>query len=128
VQFSPDGNKLASASYDQRVIVWDVQNTLPIEEISVGGLFLKLPFSADGLYLKKNFGSFELKSPVAVPHSDITYPHHLQVHGEWILRHGHKMIWVPPELRPLPYATAFHGANVASGHLSGSVSFWEICA
>jgi WD40 repeat protein len=128
VQFSPDGNKLASASRDKKVIVWDLKNTSLIETISVGGFVSKLSFSADGRYLKTNIGSFELKSRVAVSFSDATYPHHLQVHGEWILRHGHKMIWVPPELRPLPHATAIHGANVVFGLSSGAVSFWEICA
>jgi hypothetical protein len=51
---------------------------------------------------------------------------HLRYQKEWILRHGHNMIWLPPELRPDGHATAIRGEIMAFGHSSGTITFWEI--
>jgi WD40 repeat protein len=128
VQFSRDGKKLASASSDEQVILWDVNTTSQIENIDVGGYVSDLAFSADGCYLKTNIGSFKLRSTVETPHDDTTYSLHLQIQEAWIFRYGHKLIWLPQELRPLELATAVRGAIVTFGYSSGAVLFWEICA
>jgi WD40 repeat protein len=126
VQFSRDGSKLASASDDGTVIVWDLTTNTLMEEIDVKGFVSDLAFSADGLYLKTNFGSFKLKVGVGGSQSEDACALHLRYQKEWILRHEHKMIWLPPELRPGGHATAIRGEIMAFGHSSGTVTFWEI--
>ena len=126
VQFSRDGRKLASASRDGKVIVWDLTTNTLMEVIDVGGYVPDLAFSADGFYLKTTAGSFKLKVGVGGSHSEYACSMHLQYHKEWILRHGHKMIWLPSGLRPDGLATAVRGEIMAFGHSSGAVTFWEI--
>jgi WD40 repeat protein len=128
VQFSPDGSKLASASDDGKVIVWDLNRFRPTETINVEGYVSDLAFSTDGSYIKTDFGSFKLKSTVGATYVEDGFSLHLQVREEWILRHGRRTIWLPPELRPYRRASSVRGNFMALGHLSGTVSFWEISA
>ena len=126
VQFSPDGSKLASASHPGGVIVWDLTMNTRMEVIDVKDYVSDFAFSADGFYLKTNFGSFKLKVGIGGSHSVDACAIHLRYQKEWILRHGHKMIWLPPELRPDGHAAAIRGEIMAFGHSSGTVTFWEI--
>ena len=95
VQFSPDGSKLASASYDKKAIVWDLNTNSSIQTIHVGGYVSDIAFSPDGFYLKTNTGSFKLKSAVGASEDGNTCDPHLQVGKDWILRYGHRTIWLP---------------------------------
>jgi WD40 repeat protein len=128
VQFSQDGSKLASASYDKKVMVWNHNTTLHVQTIDVGGYVSDLAFSPDGFYLKTNTGSFKLTSVVGESHDVNTVSFHLQVGDEWIFRHGHRTIWLPPELRAPGSVTSVFGSCITFGHSSGAISFWEISA
>jgi len=128
VRFSPDSTKLASASDDGNVVLRDLNEISSIETVNVGRYVSALAFSADGFYLKINVGSFKLKSTVGVSCDENAYFPHLQVQEDWILRHEQKAIWLPPELRPHRRAASVHRAFMAFGHLSGTISLWEICA
>ena len=125
VQFSPDGSKLASASTDNHVIVWDLNINLPIQTIDVEGYVTNLAFSPDGLSLNTNIGSFKLEFGVEESHDENVCTFHHQVADDWILRHGQRTIWLPPELRGHAHAMSVAGV-MALGCSSGSVSFWEI--
>jgi DNA-binding beta-propeller fold protein YncE len=124
VQFSPDGSKLASAAHDNKVMVWDLNMNLPDQTIDVGRSMSDLAFSPDGFYLKTNNGRFKLKSAVGVSQDENTCSVHLQVDEDWVLQHGHRTIWLPPELRPTACATSVFEI-LALGHSSGAISFWE---
>ena len=124
MQFSPDGSKLASASDDKKAIVWDLNTNSSIQTIHVGGYVSDIAFSPDGFYLKTNTGSFKLKSAVGASEDGNTCDPHLQVGKDWILRNGHRTIWLPPEARPNACATSVF-AIAALGHSSGAISFWE---
>jgi hypothetical protein len=112
------------AAYDEKIMVWDLNTHSPIETIDVGGYVSDIAFSPDGFYLKTNIDSFKLESAVGASQAEVTYSLHLQVRGDWILRHGHRMIWLPPEHRPKACATSVLG-TVALGYSSGAISFWE---
>ena len=51
VAFSPDGSRLASASDDNSVIVWDMAARRPISRLMHDNLVLTVTFSPDGRYL-----------------------------------------------------------------------------
>jgi WD40 repeat protein len=126
VHFSPDGSKLASASWDKKVMVWDPRTKSPVQTISVGGYVSDLAFSPDEVYLKTNIGSSKLGSVVGETHDENACSFHLQVGDNWILRRGYRTIWLPPELRAHRSAMSVLGSFVALGHPSGTISFWEI--
>jgi len=125
VQFSPNGSKLASASRNNNVVVWDLNTTLPIQTIDVKEYVTNPAFSPDGLNLNTNIGSFKLEFGVGESHDENACTFHLQVAEDWILRHGHRTIWLPPELRGHAHAMSVVGV-MALGCSSGTVSFWEI--
>jgi WD40 repeat protein len=125
VQFSPDGSKLASASWDKKVMVWDLNTNSPIQTIDVGGSVSDIAFSPDGFYLTTNIGILKLESGVGFSHCENACTLHLQVVDDWILRHGHRTIWLPPELRSRACTTSVLGV-MALGCSSGSILFWEI--
>jgi WD40 repeat protein len=125
VQFSPDGSKLASAAYDKKLMVWDLNTNSPIQTIDAKEYVTDLAFSPDGFHLKTNIGTFKLKFGVGESHDDNSSIFHLQVRHDWILRHEHRTIWLPPELRGRAHAMSVLGV-MALGCASGSISFWEI--
>jgi WD40 repeat protein len=49
----------------------------------------------------------------------------LQLQGDWIHRQNHRIIWLPPELRPVNHVTAVRGEVMVIGHSAGNISFWE---
>ena len=125
VQFSPDGSKLASASDDNMVIVWDLNTNSPLQTIYVKRYVTNLAFSPDGLNLNTNIGSFKLEFGAGESRDKNACAFQLQSADDWILRHGHRTIWLPPELRGHAHAMSVAGV-MALGCSSGSVLFWEI--
>jgi WD40 repeat protein len=114
--FPRDSFTSRSASYDEKVIVWDVNNFSLMENIIVKGYVSDLAFSADGFYLKTNNGSFKLKSAVGVSYDENDCFLRLAIRRHWISRHRHKTIWLPQELRRHNYAASVCGPFMALGH------------
>jgi WD40 repeat protein len=54
-----------------------------------------------------------------------THTSSFQLQGDWIHVQNHRMIWLPPELRPVYDATAVHREMMVIGHSAGNISFWE---
>jgi WD40 repeat protein len=48
VDFNPNGKILASASYDNTIVLWDVASGLPLETLSTGAVNYSVAFSPDG--------------------------------------------------------------------------------
>jgi WD40 repeat protein len=125
VQFSPDGSKLASASYDNKVKVWDLNTNLPIQTIHVAGHVGNFAFSPDRSNLNTDIGSFKLEFGIGGLHDRNACAFHFHVVDNWILRHGHRTTWLPPEFRSYVHAMSSVGV-MAFGCSSGYVSSWEI--
>jgi hypothetical protein len=66
VQLSRDGSKLASASYDKKVVVWYLNRISRMETFIVERYVEDLAFSADEFHLKTSVDSFKLKSTVVI--------------------------------------------------------------
>jgi WD40 repeat protein len=107
------------------VMVWDLNTNSPIQTIDVKGYVTDLAFSPDGFHLKTDIGTFKLEFGMGESHGENACTFHLRVEDDWILRHGHRTIWLPPELRGRQHAMSVLGV-MALGCSSGSISFWEI--
>ena len=82
VQFSPDGSKLASASRDRTVRVWDANTGTALQtRKGSGDIAVIFPLLEDP----------EASNDVIVDG--------LHVEDEWIDCQGHRLVWLPPNMR-----------------------------
>ncbi|KAF5968932.1 hypothetical protein FBULB1_10498 [Fusarium bulbicola] len=130
--FSVDSQYLASGSYDNEVRIWSLEECVCLHKINVGKGLRRLSFDLWTNYqLYTDIGILDLKvsNPTpnvsadsldiaALPALDRSI-HCIKIDGEWIVKHGQNILWLPSNYRPAE--SAVFKSTVAAGYDSGRV-------
>ncbi|RYO95242.1 hypothetical protein DL764_007727 [Monosporascus ibericus] len=107
VTFSPDGNSVVSGSGDGAVKVWDAATGACLSTLKACSSVLWIGFSSDGNYLVTSSGLIPLPAslknnflPASPQQSPKDYSD-LELKNEWITYNGRKLLWLPPDYRPI---------------------------
>lgn len=128
--FSPDSQRLASASDDQTVKVWDMTTGACMAMFEVGISTEHLSFGRTGSTLHTDMGMFRLDKLLGLskpgPDADLQAKRSgvgLSNDATWVVWDSSDIIWLPPAYRGLP---AVMESTLAVGRLSGRVHFLRI--
>ncbi|KAF2621718.1 WD40 repeat-like protein [Macroventuria anomochaeta] len=126
VAFSAAGDRLALASWDKTVRVWDAKTGQPLHTLELTNRVRKVAFSRDGAHLKTSRGSMLL--PLATL-STSTFPpkssvERIFVGHSWLTVNSQDTLWIPADCRPSH--TDVHSCRVAFGYTSGRVLLLEL--
>ncbi|KAF5699653.1 vegetatible incompatibility het-e-1 [Fusarium mundagurra] len=130
VAFSVDSRYLASGSYDDEVRVWDLEQYVCLHTINVGKTLHRLSFDLwTNSRLYTDIGILDLEVPNPMPRVNaeslgltaLPAPerpiHCIRIDGEWIMKHGENVLWLPSNYRPS--FSAVSKSTVAAGYASG---------
>ena len=124
--FSHDSTRLALASDDRTVKVWDASSGACLQTLNAGRTLYNLSFDRDGSRLLTEIDTFDIQSTEASSTIDLAKPArpiHLKTgfssDGMWIQNVGNNMLWVPSEYRPS--CSSVCGTMVGVGVGSGRV-------
>ncbi|KAF2752525.1 HET-domain-containing protein [Pseudovirgaria hyperparasitica] len=133
VVFSHDSTRLASASFDNTVKIWDASSGACVQTLTVGTCIQNLSFDSTGSHLYTDIGKIAIISPPNSQPITITDPQHpdfcdigVEPGGIWITCSGKNVLWVPSEYRR--WCSLVHGNRVGIGTGSGKVWFCNLTA
>ncbi|KAL6151995.1 hypothetical protein ACJQWK_04379 [Exserohilum turcicum] len=126
VAFSHDSTRLASASDDSTVKIWDASSGACLQTLDVGKPLDSLSFDPTSSHLYTEIGTIDIQSLETSIRTDIAEPARplhvgtgFSSDGIWVQHTGNKMLWVPSEYRPSHSSVS--GTMVGVGVGSGRV-------
>jgi WD40 repeat protein len=131
VAFSHDSARLASASSDRTVKIWDASSGACLQTLSIGKALYRISFDITGLYLHTDIGTIDatLSSSITLP--TISEPYNAQYQGlalssdgVWITYNSKNLMWLPSEYRPS--CSAVSGKTIGVGVGLGKVWICEV--
>ena len=127
IAFSHDSARLASASGDCTVKIWDASSGECLQTLSTGKALFNISFDTTGSYLQTETGTIDISTSsglIIVPTT--TEPQNPRYQGgalsadrAWITYNSENLVWLPSEYRPS--CSAVLGKTIGIGVGSGKV-------
>ena len=128
--FSHDSTRLASASYDSTVKIWDASSGACLSTIKVGTSLQYLSFDPTSTLIDTEIGTITISTSQITDCVDVTASKlqcqgaGLDPDGIWVTRSGRNILWIPSDYRP--FCSAVSGTHVGIGVGSGKVWFCQV--
>src|SRR2546423_809964 len=126
VAFSHDSARLASASDDNTVKMWDASSGKCLHTLEIGKLLFNISFDTTGSCLHTEIGTIAVNastSNMTPSVTDLQNPRYqgwaLSSDGAWITYNSENLLWLPSEYRPS--CSAVSGKTIGVGVGSGKV-------
>ena len=106
VAFSHDSARLASASDDRTVKIWDASSGECLQTLIIGKTLNRISFDINNSYLHTDIGTIKISTlsgsrPLSKPQSPQYKGLALSANGVWITYDSENLLWLPLEYRPL---------------------------
>jgi WD40 repeat protein len=127
VAFSHDSARLASASDDKTVKIWDASSGECLQTLEIGKALFNISFDTTGSCLHTGIGTIAVDASSALNMTpSITDPQNpryqggaLSSDGAWITYNAENLVWLPSEYRPS--CSTVSGKTIGVGVGSGKV-------
>jgi WD40 repeat protein len=131
VAFSHDSARLASASRDNTVKIWDARSGACLQTLQVSKHLENVSFDSTGSFLHTAIGTIALQSAEGSSMADVTESEQplnvaisLSPDSIWIKHNSENLLWVPSEYRPSRSSVSETTIGASNG--SGRVWFCRI--
>jgi len=127
VAFSHDSTRLASASDDNMVKIWDASSGDCLQTLDIGKALFNISVDTTGSYLHTEIGTIaidalsasNIRSSIIDPQNPRYQGWALSSDGAWITYNSENVVWLPSEYRPS--CSAVSGKMIGIGVGSGKV-------
>ena len=133
VAFSHDSTRLASASWDRTVKVWDASSGACLLTLNISHQIYRISFDVSGSYLQTDIGTVDISAlagraassqPILNPCSPQYHGLTLSKDGVWIADNSENLLWLPSEYRPS--CSAVSGDTICVGVGTGRVWIFKV--